>query len=693
MSGQPLVSVVVPVYNVERYVEQCVESLIGQTLDDIEIILVNDGSTDGSLGLLLEVAARDPRVRVIDKPNGGYGAAVNRGLDEARGAYVAIVEPDDFIDAHMFEDLYDAARCSDGVWADVVKGSYWNYYDHPGSVPHVAAPNLMNLMPKESFCSTVRERFEVLFHHPSIWSALYRREFLVERGIRMIEPRGAGWADNPWFFETLLQAERFVWVPAAYYYYRQTNPNASSKRLDAHTPFDRLRDVRALLERLGTTDPQILACLYSRTFSYINTLIGRFGYDEDDPGFRSLVMEALESMDQSILYGGYRGIRPEHLDYYELMTGRLSARVADREASLEPRASVVVPIGDDRGLLTGTLLALARQDLDALEVLCADVSTTGHARRVVGAFAEKDKRFRLISSGGPSRAAAIRTGASEVTAPATLFVLPGERPCVDHVRRLCDALSGGAEMALCGAPADAVRGAAASSDADAVPGMRAEVAATQGFSLGCCAFATKFLGESGALAAMGARDGALSLALGALCRARKVAAAPSPAPSVISSHRAYGARRVSDRERYRRGARALDEAVAAARGLGHEAERAARCLAVRLLCDDLVRFQGSDEGECIFQDVRERAETGFGIWDAPRTSFCNQGDLLALELALRSTYEDALRRGVGRLRERSGVLSDKLSVVRSSKSYRLGRAIIGVTKKMVPRSIVRRLRG
>ena len=85
MSDRPLVSVVVPVYNVERYVEQCVESLTGQTLADIEVILVNDGSTDGSLELLRAAEARDARVRVIDKPNGGYGAAVNRGLDEARG--------------------------------------------------------------------------------------------------------------------------------------------------------------------------------------------------------------------------------------------------------------------------------------------------------------------------------------------------------------------------------------------------------------------------------------------------------------------------------------------------------------------------------------------------------------------------------------------------------------------------------
>ena len=100
----PAVSVLVPIYNVERYLRQCLESLRDQTLADIEVICINDGSTDSSRDII-EGFLSDPRFRVIDKPNSGYGASMNRGLDEARGRYLAILESDDFLDAPALERI------------------------------------------------------------------------------------------------------------------------------------------------------------------------------------------------------------------------------------------------------------------------------------------------------------------------------------------------------------------------------------------------------------------------------------------------------------------------------------------------------------------------------------------------------------------------------------------------------------
>ena len=85
---RPLVSVLIPICNVEEYLEQCLESARSQTLRDIEVICINDGSTDGSLGIIQSFAARDERFRVIDKPNSGYGDSMNKGLEVARGEYV-----------------------------------------------------------------------------------------------------------------------------------------------------------------------------------------------------------------------------------------------------------------------------------------------------------------------------------------------------------------------------------------------------------------------------------------------------------------------------------------------------------------------------------------------------------------------------------------------------------------------------
>ena len=101
----PKVSVIVPVYNVEPYLRECMDSIVRQTLKEIEIICINDGSTDGSLEILKEYADRDDRIILVDKENGGYGLAMNIGLDRASGEYIGIVEPDDYVALTIYEDL------------------------------------------------------------------------------------------------------------------------------------------------------------------------------------------------------------------------------------------------------------------------------------------------------------------------------------------------------------------------------------------------------------------------------------------------------------------------------------------------------------------------------------------------------------------------------------------------------------
>ena len=109
------VSIILPIYNVSQYLRECLDSVIGQTLQDIEILCVNDGSTDDSLDIIREYAARDPRIVVITGPNGGYGKAMNKGLDRATGEYIGIVEPDDYVVPEMFGELYSVAKEHDLV--------------------------------------------------------------------------------------------------------------------------------------------------------------------------------------------------------------------------------------------------------------------------------------------------------------------------------------------------------------------------------------------------------------------------------------------------------------------------------------------------------------------------------------------------------------------------------------------------
>lgn len=107
----PKVSVVVPIYNVEKYLRECLDSLVGQTLKEIEIICVDDGSTDSSKEIIREYMQKDTRVKMIAKEkNSGYGNSMNQGFDMASGEYVGILESDDFAEPAMFEKLYETAR-------------------------------------------------------------------------------------------------------------------------------------------------------------------------------------------------------------------------------------------------------------------------------------------------------------------------------------------------------------------------------------------------------------------------------------------------------------------------------------------------------------------------------------------------------------------------------------------------------
>ena len=132
------VSVIIPVYNVEEYLEECMESVIHQTLKEIEILCVNDGSTDHSLQILEQYAKKDDRIRIISQENSGYGKAMNCGLDAATGEYIGIVEPDDYVPLNMYEDLYGKAKEEklDFVKADFYRftteknGNKKLYYNH-----------------------------------------------------------------------------------------------------------------------------------------------------------------------------------------------------------------------------------------------------------------------------------------------------------------------------------------------------------------------------------------------------------------------------------------------------------------------------------------------------------------------------------------------------------------------------------
>lgn len=223
----PLVSVLVPICNVERYLDQCLESARTQTLRDIEVICINDGSTDSSLDIINSFVERDERFRVIDKPNSGYGDSMNKGLEAARGKYVAILESDDFLDPDALQFMYEAAERDQ---LEVLKCNFWLYWSQPSPERmnrhnvyfQLAWPHMVNMGPHApADCP------EVFGAKPSIWSALYRRDFLDSNGIRFLPTPGASYQDAGFTFKVLACATRMAYSGRAFLHYRQDNEKSS----------------------------------------------------------------------------------------------------------------------------------------------------------------------------------------------------------------------------------------------------------------------------------------------------------------------------------------------------------------------------------------------------------------------------------------------------------------------------------
>ena len=274
----PAVSVILPIMNVEKFLDQCLESVCGQTLENLEIICVDDGSTDSSGAIIDRFAAADPRIIAIHKENGGYGRAVNVGLDHAHGAYIGIVEPDDYVDPKMFATLYaEAERCGE---PDVVKGAYWRVIDAGLPSEQTVPCNFFHTVAVYGEPFRLEDDAEYLYHHPSVWSAIYKRAWLEEKGIRMHEIPGAGWADNPWLIETLAQADSIVAVDECLYYYREFNLGSSSVVKDPAIIYSRWLDMDEFIRAQHIAAPKILEGHYNRGCAYIEMLNEGFDINE-----------------------------------------------------------------------------------------------------------------------------------------------------------------------------------------------------------------------------------------------------------------------------------------------------------------------------------------------------------------------------------------------------------------------------
>lgn len=227
----PYFSVILPIYNVEPYLERCIQSILMQTFNDYEMILVDDGSTDESGRICDTYADKYDHIRVVHKENGGLSSSRNAGMGIARGEYIWWVDADDWVEKHALSQLYDAVNDDK---PDIVKFNYVRVADTETSVLSSATPGKytqkseIDMLLRRSFVET--SKFVL-----SAWSHLYKREFLQREDLCFVSEREIGSEDYLFNLQALLVASQIVVIKDTLYFY-ELRMGSLSQRYKENAP-------------------------------------------------------------------------------------------------------------------------------------------------------------------------------------------------------------------------------------------------------------------------------------------------------------------------------------------------------------------------------------------------------------------------------------------------------------------------
>ncbi|MFD2613956.1 glycosyltransferase family 2 protein [Paenibacillus gansuensis] len=240
----PKVSIIMPIYNMEPYLARSLESLLAQSLEEIEVIAVNDGSTDRSLQILEGFGRKDPRVRIINKDNGGVSMARNVGIAAARGDYIGFVDPDDWVDREMYRELWEQAESEQ---ADIVMCGYVREFGTHSKVKPFPLPEKVKFSREELHDGILRRLVgplkeeigqpEMLDAWGTVWSKLYRANILHNNRLEFVDLEQIGSNEDSLFnMYACYYAGSFVFLNRPLYHYWRANPASVTSRYNPFLP-------------------------------------------------------------------------------------------------------------------------------------------------------------------------------------------------------------------------------------------------------------------------------------------------------------------------------------------------------------------------------------------------------------------------------------------------------------------------
>lgn len=441
------VSLVVPVFNTEKYLRECLDSLVAQTLGDVEIICINDGSTDSSPAILSEYAQRDPRIRVISQPNGGLSAARNAGLCAAGGEYLLFMDSDDMLEPTAVERLYERASkdrldllfynadCfADSREANKQAKSYTAYYRRSREYGEVR--------PGADLAAEMRGNGDYLC---SACFVLWRTEFLHANGLEFTV--GILHEDTDFTFRALLLAKRAAHMDAVFFHRRVRAGSIMSNQIRFASSYGAFRAFLSMecgyrkLQESGRGHPQLLAEMHDVL------VVARIRYAQMGWGERRK-LAGVEDAHYRHLYQVLVVDPVDHNMELSVPEPCRTHKVVHHDDSV--KVSVIIPVYNMGRFVAECLDSVLGQTLKEIEVICVDDGSTDDSPKVLAAYAVKDPRMKVITQANQGAFAARNHALDEARGEFVIFMDPDDWYCDADALRTLYAEAMANKVKICG---------------------------------------------------------------------------------------------------------------------------------------------------------------------------------------------------------------------------------------------------
>ena len=382
------VSVIVPVYNVEKFLPQCLDSIIHQTYQNLEIICVNDCSPDNSAVILQKYAQNDKRIKVVTrKKNGGLSAARNTGLDIATGEYVYFIDSDDWIDADYIETMVNAIEKANtdivvntniqSVAEEIITPFKWTRYEKK--------------LPDGEYLNTADA---INYSQVMIWVHLYKKSFLDEYNLRFPE----GYIQEDEYFQHIskIRCEKVFCFYGAAYYYRQRLQSIMATRKSRVIPVAKI--INLLLDFYAQNDFLQKYNIHLLIANILNQVQNEEEFEIAHKTAKKIVEEKIRFYFSDFVNFQLKLLaESSSFDEFKQKCGK-DIRIAYMRKALifKPKVSVVIPIYNVEPYLRKCLDSVCNQTLPEIEIICVNDCSPDNSLAIVKEYAKNDNRIKII---------------------------------------------------------------------------------------------------------------------------------------------------------------------------------------------------------------------------------------------------------------------------------------------------------